>query len=69
MGKKGGLLILKLMLHCINEFRMEVFVVFVLNLMSWFQEWVKLLVAAFLEQLNVFVLEHKASLKNSLKGL
>ena len=58
------------MLYCGNEFGMEVFVVFALNLMTWFQEWVKLLVAPFLEQLNIFVLEHKASLKNfSLKVL
>ena len=39
------------------------YVVFALNLMTWFQEGVKSLVAPFLELLNIFVLEHKACLK------
>ena len=42
------------------------FAVFALNLMTWFQERVKLLVAPFLELLNIFVLEHKACLKKFL---
>ena len=41
------------------------FAVFDLNLMTWFQERVKLLLAPFLEQLNILVLEHKACLKSS----
>ena len=41
------------------------FAVFDLNLMTWFQERVKLLLAPFLELLNILVLEHKACLKNS----
>ena len=36
------------------------FAVFALNLMILFQERVKLLVALFLELLNIFVLEYKA---------
>ena len=39
------------------------FAVFALNLMILFQERVKLLVALFLELLNIFVLEYKACLK------
>ena len=39
------------------------YAVFALNLMTWFQGRVKLLVAPFLELLNIFVLEHKACLK------
>ena len=42
------------------------FPVFALNLMAWFQEKVELLVAPFLELLNIFVLEHKACLKKFL---
>ena len=41
------------------------FAVFDLNLMTWFQERVKLLLAPFLEQLNILVWEHKACLKSS----
>ena len=41
------------------------FAVFALNLMTWFQERVKLLVTPFLELLNILVLEHKACLSLS----
>ena len=40
------------------------FAVFALNLMILFQERVKLLVALFLELLNIFVLEYKACLEH-----
>ena len=43
------------------------FAVLALNLMTWFQERVKILVAPFMELLNIFVLEHKACLKKLLK--
>ena len=42
------------------------FAVFALNLMTWFQERVKLLVAPILELLNIIVLEHKAGLRKFL---
>ena len=42
------------------------FAVFTLNLMTWFQERVKLLVAPFSEMLNIFDLEHKVCLKKFL---
>ena len=41
------------------------FAVFALNLMTWFQERVELLVALFLELLIILVLEHKVCLKSS----
>ena len=40
------------------------FAVFALNLMILFQERVKLLVALFLELLNIFALEYKACLEH-----
>ena len=42
------------------------FAVFALNLITWFQERVKLLVAPVLELLNIFFLEHKLCLKTFL---
>ena len=42
------------------------FAVFALNLMTWFQERVELLVAPLLLLLNILVLEHKVCLKKFL---
>ena len=42
------------------------FAVFALNLMTWFQERVELLVAPFLYLLNVLVLEHIVCFKKFL---
>ena len=42
------------------------FLVFTLNLITWFEERIELLVAPFLELLNILVLEHKVGLKNFL---
>ena len=53
------------MLHCGNEFGMEV-CSFHFKLMTWFQKRIGLLVAPFLELLNMPVLEHKAYFKKLL---
>ena len=58
------------MLHCDNEFRMEVcsfrFKFDDLSFMIWFPEMLELLVAAFLELLNILALKHKVCLKTFL---
>ena len=41
------------------------FAIFALNLMTWFQERIELLVAPFLELLDILVLEHKVFVESS----